>query len=80
MCQDKYLVRQGSRFEGQPLYWRIRRLDQVEFFTDLRDCGGQAPVIDHTAPARVSAEADVLRHRDAELMRLLWRQGSFTGT
>jgi hypothetical protein len=24
----------------------------------------------------VSAEADVLRHRDVELMRLLWRQGS----
>ena len=63
----------------QPLYWRIR--DQVEFFADLRDCGGQAPVeAMFSALERGVQTPLLLRHRDAELMRHLWRQGKrFTG-
>jgi hypothetical protein len=73
--------------EGQSPDRRVRRFDQVELLADVLDCARQASVVDEPAPARVGAEADVLRNRemgretqlllhhgDAQPMRLARRQ------
>jgi hypothetical protein len=73
--------------EGQSPDRRIRRFDQLELVGYLCNRSRQAPVIDYSAPARVSPEAHVFRngqmgretqlllhHSDARLMSFVWRQ------